>query len=811
MIAQAYRFSKDKFTAAQAKKWLKDHKVSYLSFDAAAEAKAEEEEAKTGARHSTSDMKLIAEIHSKADEIQQTAVALGHPTNPDAPWQPLKEGDVEDEMKGLTKTEPDAKADVSLDEKVREVRECFYGAFKPQVMPEMTAPSPWIREVYEDSVVAEVGEKTYRIPYTLDADGKPTFAAQADWEEVEMEYVPVKADDMLAVYGSAVKAGEDGHLGGYLVRFGSPTQPDSTGDYFTRDTEFGFYNGMKTPVYFHHTLPLKTGKGTKTVQIKERIGEATLTEDEEGVLIDAILFNASKWKKTLMKAVKSLGWSSGTAPHLVERTQVGGVFNVKRWPLGLDASLTPIPAEPRNEVQSVKSMPEMTLADELEPEAEGTVSAAEGEKKDVGNVGTMKEDFEMEAKDVQQMIADGLKAALDVRDQAAAQAAAQAKAVEDAKKAADAELDAKIAAGVKAGLQSKKPVNAGGQVGGNITKTPLGDDAHKAFNWFLKTGDSSGIRTGEAYDEWSKQKAVKTEYDLLESTQYQGQEAVPTEVVAKIIEKRDPISVVRAAGAEIIQVGTNSVVIPIEGHSPSAIAPAAVDGTTDFLKEQVTQMDKLAQKVYLFPCRTPMDIQLLDDAAFDVESWLSRRAGRAMGVTENYYFAIGNGTTAPQGFVTGSAKGWDNLSATVYTFTDVNKLYASLASEYRDNVSWFCTGADEGLIRSLTGTAPYFVGNGGTSGGVGNYGYPQGAGGFIAPNSKVFNVAAMDTIAGGKQPLVCANMAAGYAVLDRKILTILRDPYSLGGYGMVQFITYFRVGGGVTNSAAIKHLLTPTA
>ncbi len=33
--AQSYRFPKDKFTTAQAKKWLKDHDIKYTSFEPA--------------------------------------------------------------------------------------------------------------------------------------------------------------------------------------------------------------------------------------------------------------------------------------------------------------------------------------------------------------------------------------------------------------------------------------------------------------------------------------------------------------------------------------------------------------------------------------------------------------------------------------------------------------------------------------------------------------------------------------------------------------------------------------------------------
>jgi hypothetical protein len=35
MVTQAYRFKADKFTAEEAKKWLKDHKIKYISFEAA--------------------------------------------------------------------------------------------------------------------------------------------------------------------------------------------------------------------------------------------------------------------------------------------------------------------------------------------------------------------------------------------------------------------------------------------------------------------------------------------------------------------------------------------------------------------------------------------------------------------------------------------------------------------------------------------------------------------------------------------------------------------------------------------------------
>jgi hypothetical protein len=146
-------------------------------------------------------------------------------------------------------------------------------------------------------------------------------------------------------HGSAIKTLDNGRIGGYLVTYGSPEQTDLSGDFFTKDTDFGFEGELKTAIYFNHRLPLKTRDGGFFV-VKSKIGEGTLTKDEQGILIDAILYNRAEYEQ----ALHALGWSSGTAEHLVEAERVGKAHWLKTWPLGLDASITPTPAEPRNSV-----------------------------------------------------------------------------------------------------------------------------------------------------------------------------------------------------------------------------------------------------------------------------------------------------------------------------------------------------------------------------------------------------------------------------------------------------------------------------
>jgi HK97 family phage major capsid protein len=159
----------------------------------------------------------------------------------------------------------------------------------------------------------------------------------------------------LAAWGGEIKALAGGHLGGHLVRFGDPEHTDASRqkDFFTPRTDFGMKRGesINSPVYLNHRLPLKTRSGGK-VAVREKIGDATLTLDDEGVLIDAILYNRERYEK----ALPALGWSSGTAQHLVDRRPVKDANEILTWPLGLDASITPTPAEPLNSVIPLKSI-----------------------------------------------------------------------------------------------------------------------------------------------------------------------------------------------------------------------------------------------------------------------------------------------------------------------------------------------------------------------------------------------------------------------------------------------------------------------
>lgn len=155
----------------------------------------------------------------------------------------------------------------------------------------------------------------------------------------------------LVAFGEAIKALEGGKVAGYLVRFSTEDDPDLSGEYFTAKTYFGPSDGNNVDVLFHHGLMLVEG----TEHLADHIFKPIKTKkDEIGIWAEAILDISDKYEKMVYELAQKgkLGWSSGAAKHMVRKNKNG---EITRWPIA-EGSLTPIPAEPRNKIMSIKSL-----------------------------------------------------------------------------------------------------------------------------------------------------------------------------------------------------------------------------------------------------------------------------------------------------------------------------------------------------------------------------------------------------------------------------------------------------------------------
>lgn len=143
----------------------------------------------------------------------------------------------------------------------------------------------------------------------------------------------------------------EGRVGGYLIVWGSPTQRDLQGEYFTPATEFGLDWYPRRPVLFHHGIKgeLLHAPAAQNVGVID-----TLHPDDNGLWAEATLDPTHPHHAALLRLIDDgvLSWSSGSLPHLVEVAADG---RINRW-IVVEGSLTPRPAEPRKtDVHALKS------------------------------------------------------------------------------------------------------------------------------------------------------------------------------------------------------------------------------------------------------------------------------------------------------------------------------------------------------------------------------------------------------------------------------------------------------------------------
>ncbi len=200
---------------------------------------------------------------------------------------------------------------------------------------------------------------------------------------------------------------------------------------------------------------------------------------------------------------------------------------------------------------------------------------------------------------------------------------------------------------------------------------------------------------------------------------------------------------------------------------------------------------------------------MLDDAQFDVESWLAEEIAREFARAEGAAFVNGNGTNKPKGFLT-------------YTTTneaDSVRAFGSLQYVASGQAGGFAASSPQDrlidLVQSLR--APYrqgavFVMNAATAARISKFKTSDGA--FIWQPSMaagrpatllgypVIEAEDMPDVASDSLSIAFGNFRHGYVIAERTETSILRDPFTNKPF--VQFYAVKRIGGAVANSEAIK-------
>ena len=192
---------------------------------------------------------------------------------------------------------------------------------------------------------------------------------------------------------------------------------------------------------------------------------------------------------------------------------------------------------------------------------------------------------------------------------------------------------------------------------------------------------------------------------------------------------------------------------------------------------------------------------LLDDAAVNLEAWLSGKVSEKMTRLENSAFVVGNGVKKPKGVLSYAAG--TNLSAqqieqvvsghaSQITADGLINLVYQLKSAYAKNGQFFMNRLVEREVRKLKDSQNRYLWAPGLDG--------KSAGTLLGYAINQWQD--MPVVGANALAIVFGDMKQAYQIIDRVGIRVTRD--ALTKKGFVKFYTTKRVGGGVKNFEAIK-------
>ena len=316
-------------------------------------------------------------------------------------------------------------------------------------------------------------------------------------------------------------------------------------------------------------------------------------------------------------------------------------------------------------------------------------------------------------------------------------------------------------------------------------------DEHKAaFDAYIRRGDESALRDLEA-------KAFSG------SAGADGGYLVPPETDTEIGRRLSVASPIRSL-ATVRQVSAAVLKKPfaLAGLSCGWVAETAARPQTN--TPQLAELSFPTMELYAMPAATQA---LLDDAAVDIEAWISQEVDIVFAEQEGTAFVSGDGVNKPKGFlsytnVADSGWSWGNVGyiasgaagafkASNPSDTIIDTIYA-LKARYRQNASFVMNRKTQAAIRKFKDADGNYLWRPPVSAGQ-----PASLMGFAVAEAEDMPDVAADSFA-----VAFGDFRSGYLVVDRAGVRILRDPFSAKPY--VLFYTTKRVGGGVQNFEAIK-------
>lgn len=233
--------------------------------------------------------------------------------------------------------------------------------------------------------------------------------------------------------------------------------------------------------------------------------------------------------------------------------------------------------------------------------------------------------------------------------------------------------------------------------GGRSDEPDAGEKYARAFTEFLKDGVGGLDAEGRA----ALQSGFVDRRALGVGTTTAGGYTVPPAFRAQMIETAKSFGGMLQV-AEVITTddGAN---LQWPTNDDTANVGAILAENTQVTEQDVT-LGTNALDAYMYTSKlVRTSLQLIQDSAFDVDSWLARKLGERIGRILNQHFTTGTGTAQPDGIVTGAAVGKAGATGqtTTVTYDDLVDLVHSIDPAYRGNARFMASDAAVKAVRKL--------------------------------------------------------------------------------------------------------------
>jgi HK97 family phage major capsid protein len=310
------------------------------------------------------------------------------------------------------------------------------------------------------------------------------------------------------------------------------------------------------------------------------------------------------------------------------------------------------------------------------------------------------------------------------------------------------------------------------------------------------------------HDQYLTQDEVKTltEYKTLlaGNDTLGGYYLSPPDMAADILKNVILMSPIRSLG-RVSTIGVQSLKLPKRTGTFAATRVGEIAQRNETLGYTTGMVEIFAPEMY---AEVHISQQMIEDQFFNIEAEMMTEFSEQFAVKEGQEFVTGTGTNnQAEGFLNATTIGGvavPNYSGSATTIADaggqangmISMFYNGLKTAYARNATWVMRREVIGSVRKLKD-------------GYGSYIWQPGVAANV-PNTILgapyVEVPDMPLEGAGTTPIAVGDFSKGYRIVDRVLMSVLRDPYTLASVGQILYRARKRVGGAVVLGEAIAKM-----